>query len=264
MLLSRIRSALVSASCIALAGCAAVGTEPNPVDPWEGTNRKIYAFNDTLDKAVIRPITELYAFMVPQPIRTCIFNAFTNMTEPWVGFNSLLQERGHDAINTWGRFLFNTTMGIGGCIDVASMNGQPRIPNDFGITLGVWGVPSGPYLVLPILGPSTVRDGIGDIANLYGGQLVTIGMINDVPVRNTLWGLEFVSRREALLPVSKMVDNTALDPYSFVRDAYLQRRQAMVRGNLIPTTDNLPEYEDDDFGDDVSEPASTSSEEKSK
>src|SRR5690606_22561153 len=134
----------------------------------------------------------------------------------------------------------------------------------FGITLGVWGVPSGPYLVLPILGPSTVRDGIGDIANLYGGQLVTIGMINDVPVRNTLWGLEFVSRREALLPVSKMVDNTALDPYSFVRDAYLQRRQAMVRGNLIPTTDNLPEYEDDDFGDDVSEPASTSSEEKSK
>ena len=244
MLPNRTRSVLAGLSCTVLAGCAAVGTEPNPADPWEGSNRNMYAINDAVDRAVVRPIAELYSFMVPRPVRTCIHNVFVNITEPWSGFNSILQERGHDGINTFGRFLLNTTMGVGGCIDVASMNGQPRISNDFGVTLGVWGVPSGPYLVLPALGSSTVRDGIAEIPNLYGNQLITIGLIKDVPLRNTLWGLEFVSRRDALLPVSKMVDSTALDPYSFIRDAYLQRREAMIRGNL-QQAEQLPDYEDD-------------------
>jgi phospholipid-binding lipoprotein MlaA len=257
MSLNRIRNALIGVSCTILTGCAAVGTEPNPVDPWEGSNRNVYAVNEAVDKAVFRPIAEVYAFLVPQPIRTCVHNVFVNMTEPWAGFNSLLQERGHDAINTMGRFILNTTFGVAGCIDLASISGQPRIPNDFGVTLGVWGVPSGPYVVLPFLGASTVRDGMADIANLYGNQIITIGLINDVPLRNTLWGLEIVSRREALLPASKMVDSTAIDPYSFIRDAYLQRRAAMIRGNLEQPEQALPVYEDFEDDDDASSTAPT-------
>jgi phospholipid-binding lipoprotein MlaA len=177
---------------------------------------------------------------------------FLNIGELWSLVNSSLQQRHVDAINTGGRFLFNTTMGLGGCIDVASMNGQPRIQNDFGVTLGVWGVPAGPYVVLPIVGPSTVRDAAGDAVDLVGNQLDTIGMIRNVPLRNSIWGLEFVVRREALLTVSKTIDSTALDPYSFVRDAYLQRRQAMVRGD--DDAQVLPQY--DDYADvDASEKA---------
>lgn len=243
MFTPKFRSVLAGLTCTVLAGCAAVGTEPNPADPWEGSNRNMYAINDAVDRAVFRPVAEVYSFLVPRPVRTCVHNVFVNITEPWSGFNSILQERGHDGINTLGRFLLNSTAGIGGCIDVASMTGQPRIANDFGITLGVWGVPSGPYVVLPFIGASTVRDGFADIANLYGNQLITIGLIKDVPLRNSLWGLEVVSRREALLPISKTVDSTALDPYSFIRDAYLQRREAMIRGNL-QEAEQLPDYED--------------------
>lgn len=245
MLGIRIRSALAGLACTALAGCAAVGNQPNPADPWEGSNRNMFAINDAVDRAVVRPVAELYSFFVPRPVRTCIHNMFLNVMEPWSGLNSLMQERGHDAVNTMGRFLLNTTMGVGGCIDVASLNGLPRKHTDFGVTMGVWGVESGPYIVLPVLGPSTVRDGFGDIANLYGNQLVTIGLINDVALRNSLWGLEFVSRRDALLPVSRTIDSTALDPYSFMRDAYLQRRAALIRGDN-GQGQSLPDYEDDE------------------
>jgi phospholipid-binding lipoprotein MlaA len=235
-----------------LAGCASTEGPPNPADPWEGSNRNVYAFNDALDRAVFRPVAEVYAFITPRPVRTCISNMFLNIGELWSLVNSSLQQRHVDAINTGGRFLFNTTMGLGGCIDVASMNGQPRIQNDFGVTLGVWGVPAGPYVVLPIVGPSTVRDAAGDAVDLVGNQLDTIGMIRNVPLRNSIWGLEFVVRREALLTVSKTIDSTALDPYSFVRDAYLQRRQAMVRGD--DDAQVLPQY--DDYADvDASEKA---------
>lgn len=242
MLLSALKRGFVVLLLAVLAGCATTSGTPNQADPWESMNRGTYAFNDALDRVLFRPVAEVYAFVTPRPVRTCIRNMFLNLGELWSGVNSLLQERGIDAINTFGRFLFNTTMGLGGCFDVASMNGQPRIPNDFGITLGVWGVPQGPYLVLPVLGASSVRDGFGDIVNLAGNQLDTIGLIPNVPLRNSLWGLEFVVRREALLQVSETVDRTALDPYSFIRDAYLQRRAALVRGE--EGAEALPDYED--------------------
>jgi phospholipid-binding lipoprotein MlaA len=227
---------------VALGGCASTQGPADPADPWEGMNRGVYAFNDGLDRGLFRPVAELYAFVTPRPVRTCIRNAYLNIGEIWSAINSALQQRHFDAINTMGRFMFNTTMGLGGCIDVASMNGQPRIANDFGITLGVWGMPQGPYLVLPIIGSSSVRDGAGDVVNLAGNQLDTIGMIRNVPLRNSIWGLEFVVRREALLTVSKTVDSTALDPYSFIRDAYLQRREAQVLGEADAQA--LPDYED--------------------
>ena len=238
------RLAVVSALAV-LGGCASTqdsGNAANPADPWEPMNRGIYTFNDGVDRALFRPIAELYAFVTPRPVRTCLRNAYLNVGEIWSAVNSSLQQRHLDAINTVGRFMLNTTLGLGGCFDLASERGQPRIANDFGVTLGVWGLPQGPYLVLPIVGSSSVRDGAGEAVNLLGNQLDTIGLIENVPLRNSLWGLEFVVRREALLTVSETVDRTALDPYSFVRDAYLQRRRALVSDD--PDAQLLPDYED--------------------
>lgn len=227
---------------VVLTGCASTKGPENPADPWEGMNRSVYTFNDVVDKTILSPIAQLYAFVTPRPVRTCIHNMYMNIGEIWSAINSSLQQRHVDAINTMGRFMMNTTLGVGGCIDVASMNGQPRIENDFGVTLGVWGVPQGPYLVLPILGSSSVRDGVGSGVDLVGNQLDTIGMISNVPLRNSLWGLEVVVRREALLEVRETIDRTALDPYSFIRDAYLQRRAAQVKGEA--GAQQLPDYED--------------------
>lgn len=242
MAIMQFKRLVLVTSVLVLTGCASTQGPENPADPWEGMNRGTYAFNDAVDKAVFKPVAELYAFVTPRPVRTCIRNMYLNLGEIWSMINSNLQQRHFDAINTTGRFLLNTTMGLGGCIDVASMQGQPRIENDFGITLGVWGVPQGPYLVLPFLGASTVRDGVGTGVDFVGNQLDTIGMIPNVRLRNSLWGLEVVVRREALLTVSDTVDRTALDPYSFIRDAYLQRRAAMVSDD--PDAQDLPDYED--------------------
>lgn len=241
-ILHRFYRFLALLGCALTVGCATQNGPVNPVDPWEGSNRAIYQLNDGLDRAVFIPVSEAYAFITPQPVRTCIRNIFLNLGEIWSGINSVLQQRQFDAINTMGRFLLNTTMGLGGCLDLASANGQPRIPNDFGITLGVWGFSSGPYVVLPIVGSSSVRDTFGAVGNLIGNQLNTIGYIPNVGLRNSIWGLEFVARREALLQVTETVDRTALDPYSFIRDAYLQQRQAKVLGPEA-AADQLPNYE---------------------
>ncbi len=247
MLSDRFKRLCVLSALVVLGGCASTqgsNSAGNPADPWEPMNRGVYAFNDGIDRAVFRPVAELYAFVTPRPVRTCLRNAYLNLGEIWSAINSSLQQRHLDSINTVGRFMLNTTLGVGGCFDLASQRGLARMPNDFGITLGVWGVPQGPYLVLPILGSSSVRDGVGEVANLAGSQLDTIGLIDNVPLRNSLWGLEFVVTREALLTVSETVDRTALDPYSFVRDAYLQRRKALVSDD--PDAEALPDYEDDE------------------
>ena len=110
---------------------------------------------------VFKPVAQAYTYVTPQPVRSCVHNIFSNVGDLWSGANSMLQGRGHDFVNTLGRFLFNTTMGVGGCFDVASANGARKIPNDFGTTLGVWGIGQGPYLVLPFFGSSTIRDGVG-------------------------------------------------------------------------------------------------------
>lgn len=228
-----------------ITGCASSARlgPPNPNDPWEEANRAIYSFNDALDRNIFVPIAEGYAYITPQPIRTCISNIFQNLGELWSFINSNLQGRHEDAINTMGRFMLNTTMGLGGCLDLASKNGAPRIPNDFGTTLGVWGVNSGPYIVLPLLGPSTMRDGIGRGVDLYVNQIGWGKGIEDIDLRNSLYGLEFVERREGLLTVTETVDQTAIDPYSFIRDAYLQRRKAQIRGTK-GEDEPLPNYED--------------------
>ena len=241
------RIATVAAAGALMAGCAAP-QQPDPRDPWEGFNRGVYKFNDTVDRAVFKPVAQAYTFVTPQPVRSCVHNIFSNFGDLWSGTNSFLQGRGHDFVNTLGRFLFNTTMGVGGCFDVASANGARKIPNDFGTTLGVWGLGQGPYLVLPFFGSSSVRDGVGLIGDWQGRQYGYMGVsaIDNVPLRNSLWGLEVVDTRASLLNATDTIDRVALDPYSFIRDAYLQRRAAMVNGQRVDDESSLPNYEDDE------------------
>ncbi len=248
------RSLSLKAGALALAmmlgsGAAWAKDSTNPDDPLEGFNRTVFTINDNVDRALFKPITLAYTDLTPKPVRTCIGNIFGNLRDVWSAANSFLQAQGHDFFNTLGRVLFNTTMGLGGCIDVASMNGATRIPNDLGITLGVWGLNSGPYLVLPGLGPSSFRDGVGTVGGFAIGMSPTTPLfaIDNIPLRNTAVALYAVDTRAGLLEADRTVDDIALDRYSFVRDAYLQRRQSQVnrrRGN-----DDLPDYSDDDLPD---------------
>lgn len=236
----------ISALCLTvLTGC--VTTSPagsaNPIDPLEASNRAMFEFNETIDRAVFKPVAEAYAFITPQPVRTCIYNIFLNIGDVWSMFNSAIQGRQVDALNTMGRILLNTTAGLGGCLDLASARGAQRIPNDFGVTLGVWGVSSGPYIVLPIIGSSTLRDGTGKIADFYVNQVEWGSAVTNVALRNSFYTIEAMARREALLDVSNVIDRTALDRYSFIRDAYLKRRGAQVRGPGAEA-EALPNYDD--------------------
>ncbi|HLT98905.1 MAG TPA: VacJ family lipoprotein [Burkholderiaceae bacterium] len=238
----------LTAAAILVGGCASV--EPNnPRDPWEGYNRGMFAFNDAVDGAILKPIAYAYRDLTPKPARTCISNVFGNLNDMWSALNSFLQGRQHDFFNTLGRVLFNSTMGLGGCIDVASMNGAYAIPNDLGTTLGVWGMGSGPYFVLPFLGPSTVRDTTATVTSVATiSPRTPIFAINNVPVRNTLLGIWVVDAREGLLDADEIVNRTALDRYSFIRDAYLQRRDALVN-QRTGGQDSVPDYADDELPD---------------
>ncbi len=248
--LARLAPALAIAAIAA--GCASV-PNPNPADPWESYNRSMYQFNDTVDRALIKPIATGYAQLTPKPAQTCVHNMFNNVFDVWSAFNSFIQGRGVDFFNTLGRVLFNSTMGLGGCIDVASMNGSKRIVNDFGVTLGVWGLESGPYVVLPFFGPSSLRDGAGRAVDVFGGAAtdMTLTAITNIPLRNSLIGIGLIDARANLLSADKLVNELALDRYSFIRDAYLQRRKSLVKGhkvqmNGVPdqSEEALPDYSD--------------------
>lgn len=258
-----VRISLAITSAALIAGCASV-KNPNPDDPWESYNRAMYSFNDTVDRAFLKPIATGYETVTPKPVRTCIHNIFENFADVWSGINSLLQGRGRDFVDTLGRVLFNSTMGLGGCIDVASMNGARKIPNDFGTTLGVWGFSPGPYFVIPFYGPSTVRDGLGTATSLASpiGPTAAVFTIDNIPVRNSVLGLYVVDYRASLLEPERLVDEIAIDKYSFIRDAYLQRRKAMINSRKdsehavtadklddmdnVSTDDALPVYDDPD------------------
>lgn len=262
------RLAPVLALTVLAAGCASV-PNPSPNDPWEGYNRSMYAFNDTVDRAVLKPVAKGYTAITPQPVRTCVHNIFNNVGDVWSALNSFLQGRVPDGINTVGRVLFNSTMGLGGCIDVASMNGSKRIANDFGVTLGVWGFKPGPYLVLPFIGPSTLRDGAGVATSFATGvsYYSPVFEIDNIPLRNSILGLSVVDLRASYLDADDLINRTALDKYSFIRDAYLQRRKALIQGMNVDAEDpnylikdvpnasgqsqpyndqSLPQYEDPD------------------
>ncbi len=252
-----LRLGVLAATAALAAGCASV-PNPSPNDPWERYNRSMFAFNEAVDDAFLSPVAHAYQALTPQPVQTCIGNIFSNLGDAWSGLNSFLQARGHDFFNTLGRVLFNSTMGLGGCIDVASMNGSRKIHNDFGITLGVWGLKPGPYVVLPFVGSSSVRDGSATLGALAAGisPVTPVFQIDNVPLRNSIAGLYVVSTRAQLFDADKLVDQIALDRYSFIRDAYIQRRNAQVQSRLssdgaLPdySDDDLPDYSDDDLPD---------------
>src|SRR5262245_39193506 len=221
-------------SLVLLAGCASTG---NPRDPLEPLNRGIYHFNDGLDHLIVKPVAEVYRGVVPQIVRTGVSNFFANINDVIVALNNLLQGKFTQAASDIGRIAVNTTAGLFGVIDVATEIGLEKHNEDFGQTLGYWGLGDGPYLVLPFLGPSSFRDAFGTLVDFYTDPIT---YKEPVYIRNTLWGTRFVSRRAELLDTSKIVETAALDPYEFIRDAYLQRRRSLVYDGNPP-----PDKEDD-------------------
>ncbi|MFT4171352.1 MAG: VacJ family lipoprotein [Rhodocyclaceae bacterium] len=214
---------MLLAGVLALAGCA---TGSNPKDPIEPFNRDVYAFNSTLDKWVTKPIAEGYVAVTPRPARVNVSNFFGNLGDIWIGINNLLQGKPADAASDVGRVLVNSTIGILGFFDVASDMGLDKHDEDFGQTMGVWGVRDGPYLVLPFFGPRTTRDTVGLIPDIYAALP---GYIPDIPTRNIVRGLGVVSTRADLLGGETTLSQAALDEYSFVRDFYLRRRASLIR-----------------------------------
>lgn len=213
-------------SALLLAGCASVAPpagEPHPQDPWEGANRKVFAFNDAVDGAVLKPVAKAYEKVVPMPVREAVGNFFGNLGDAWSAVNWLLQGEFHRATEQGARFAWNSTVGVAGLFDVSASFGLDKRSQDFGQTLGAWGMGLGPYVVLPLFGPSSVRD----VAALPVNRLASNNwVISDGNGRVAAAALELVSLRASLLGAEKLVDGIALDKYTFFRDAYLQRRGA--------------------------------------
>jgi phospholipid-binding lipoprotein MlaA len=208
-----------------LTGCA-TGPQADPRDPLEPLNRSVSQFNDGLDRTVIKPAAQAYRAVTPDLVRTGVNNFFANLTDVWSAINNLLQAKPGQAAETFLRFNVNTFFGLAGLLDVASELGIERHRADFGQTLARWGVPSGPYLVLPVLGPSTVRDSLAIGLELRNDPLTGI---DEVAIRNSLTALRLVEARANLLRAGEVFDDAALDRYTFRRDVFLQRRAAQVR-----------------------------------
>lgn len=209
-----------------LSGCA-TGPNANPQDPLEPWNRGVYIFNESLDKAVLKPVATAYQDVLPSPVRTGVGNFFANLRDLWSAANAALQLRPQQAVENFMRFNVNTFLGFGGILDIATEMNIPRTQLDFGHTLGYWGVPSGPYLVLPVFGPSTVRDTAGFVVDRQADMIDQ--QVDHVATRNSAQGLRIVNTRAELLPATNMLEQIALDKYSFVRDGYLQRRESQIR-----------------------------------
>ena len=243
VLTSLIRNAAVPLSVsvvIVLSGCATVPADSgsDPRDPIESFNRQVFEFNDIVDRALLKPIAEAYEYL-PEPVRDCFSNIFSNFREPTNAVSNLLQGKAADAASDTCRFIVNSTVGLLGCFDVARQMGLEKHNEDFGQAFGRWGIGPGPYLVLPILGASTVRDAIG----IYGAEayLDPNFWINNVALRNWILGTRFVNARSELLQADDLISGAALDKYRFVRDGYLQRRRSLVYdGDPPPAEDEAP------------------------
>jgi len=217
-----------------LAGCA-TPQRPDPLEPW---NRKVYAFNEGLDNAVLKPTATVYQKVVPSPVRTAATNFFNNIYDLWSATNLFLQGRVTDGLSDVMRFGSNTVFGILGLADVATEMGLERHNEDFGQTLGHWGVGPGAYIVWPVLGSSTVRDSIALPIEM---RITPETFVSPVRASNALFGLRLINTRANLLQASSMLDGIALDKYTFVRDAYLQRRRSLVYDGDPPPLDEEPD-----------------------
>ncbi|MGN6086630.1 MlaA family lipoprotein [Trinickia sp.] len=245
MRITRAKYAALGLVAAALAGCASVQT-PTPGDPLEGLNRTVFKFNDTLDTYALKPVAKGYKWAVPQPVRSSVTNFFSNIGDVYVAANELLELKIADGVGDVMRVVINTVFGVGGLFDVATAARLPKHSADFGVTLGHYGVPSGPYLVLPLLGPSTVRDAAGLAVDYYGNPL---SYVHPSSVSWALYGVNLVNTRANLLTTVDVLSAAAIDKYSFIRNAYLQRRQFLITGgdgaDSVPNyDDSLPKYDD--------------------
>jgi phospholipid-binding lipoprotein MlaA len=229
------RTGVFAAVVVLTASGCATGPNANPRDPLEPLNRATYRFNDTLDRYVAKPVAKGYNAVVPRPARTAVENFFANLGDVIVMVNDFAQLRIADGMNDLGRVAFNSTFGILGTIDIASAAGMPRHDQDFGLTLAHYGMSSGPYLVLPIFGPSTFRDAAGFGVDQFANPL----NYAKPAVRNPLWVTQFVSARARYLNATNLLEEAALDKYLFTRDAWLGQRDAKVRGK----EEAPPDYE---------------------
>jgi phospholipid-binding lipoprotein MlaA len=241
-----------------LSASACVTLPPNaprlPQDPWESWNRGVYKVNDKLDRAVLKPVAKTYVRVVPSPIRTGVTNFFANLNMTTVLFNDTLQGKLRAAGTDLGRFLLNTTVGLGGILDPATPAGLAHNNNDFGLTLGHWGVHPGPFLELPLLGPSDVRDGAGEVVDTYTDPRQ---YIHNNYVRYGLFIPRFIDIRASLLSLDETLKNV-YDPYAFIRDAYLQRRAYQVSDGKSAPEEPLVDPGEDMPDSKASPPASPS------
>ena len=207
----------------ALSGCATTGRAGNPRDPWEPLNRELQSFNEGFDNLLLKPVATFYVDKVPALVRTGVSNFFRNVDDLWSAANSLMQGRLQDAEENFARFHINTMFGVLGIFDVASELNIDRHKEDFGQTLGRWGVPHGPYLVIPFYGPSTVRDAASLAVDR---RYDLVRAINNPDLRHAVYGIHTVDRRANLLLTVNVLEGAAIDRYAFTRDAYLQYRRA--------------------------------------
>jgi len=238
----RLALALLMAASALATGCAtAPGSVPSPQDPWESVNRKIFGFNEVVDNAVVKPVARGYRDTVPPLVRQGVSNVLGNVGDAWSAVNHFLQGKPQGGLDMTMRVLTNTLFGLGGLLDPATEMGLKRQSEDFGQTLGRWGVPAGPYVVLPLLGPSTLRDSVGRVADTAASPS---NLPKDSRVATAVTVLGVVDVRTELLPVTDLAERVALDRYSFFRQGYLAQRSNAVHDGAPP-----PEAFDD-VGDD--------------
>jgi phospholipid-binding lipoprotein MlaA len=247
------RAALGMVSILSVSACVTLppNSPRSPQDPWESWNRGVYRVNDKLDRAIAKPVARTYVRIVPQPIRTGVTNFFDNLDTPTVMINDTLQGKFLAAGNDLGRFLLNSTLGLAGLLDPATSAGMAKNNEDFGQTLGHWGVHPGPFVELPILGPSDLRDAPSKVVDSYTNPRQ---YIHNTYVKYGLWLPALVDTRARLLPLDETLKNV-YDPYAFIRDAYLQRRAYLVSDGKVTDEEPLVDPGEDTPGSDNSLPS---------
>ncbi len=240
--------AFLALACLTLAGCASLppGAKRDPRDPWERMNRTTYKFNDAFDRAIAQPVARTYRKITPRFVQTGVSNFVDNLSYPVVIVNDLLQAKFKQTGADTGRLIVNTTLGLGGLLDPAGKMGMDKNDEDFGQTLGKWGLKPGPYLVIPFVGFSDSRDAVGKVGDIFTNPT---HYIDNNTVSWSLWGLQLLDTRARLLNAGDIL-NGVYDPYVFTRNAYLQRRQYLVTDGEDSGGEGSPELppDDDDAG----------------
>lgn len=228
------------AAILLMTGCATTNQSAGVSDPLEGYNRAMYQFNDAVDTAILKPVAQGYDAVVPDPISHGVSNFFSNLNDITVIINDLLQGKFYQAYRDTHRFVLNTTVGVGGIFDVASLSGLNKNNEDFGQTLGVWGAEPGAYVVLPFFGPRNVRDSFGLVGDMFTDPVM---YVEGDDARFALIGIQVIDSRANMLKAEKVLDEAAIDEYTYVREAYMQRREHLVfDGN--PPEDDFDVFED--------------------